>query len=60
MVDGLVSRKRLRDRKVTEMRLTVLSDQDVVLDALRPLAYGFVQSVILPTGLMLPCKIPNP
>jgi len=31
MVVGSVPRKRLRDRKVTETRLTVLSDQDVVL-----------------------------
>jgi len=34
MVEGFISRKHLRDRKVTEIRLTVLSDQDVVLDAL--------------------------
>jgi len=34
MVEIIVSRKRLRDRKVTEIRLTVASDQDVALDTL--------------------------
>jgi len=33
MVEVIVSRKRLRDCKVTEICLAVLSDQDVVLDA---------------------------
>jgi len=35
MLETSVQRKRPRDPKVAEICLTVLSDQDVVLDALR-------------------------
>ena len=46
-----------RNCKVSETRLTVPSDQDVVLDVLS-IGVGVHSIVHLPTGLMLPCITP--
>ena len=59
MVPISVPRKLRSDRKVSETRLTVLSDQDIVLNALT-ISVRLAQSFLSPTGLILPCKILNP
>ena len=48
----------LHDFKVSETRLTVPSNQDVVLDG-QSISVGVRSILRLPTGQMLPCKIPD-
>ena len=47
------------DCKVSETRLTVPSNQDIVLDG-QSISVGVRSILRLPTGLMLPCKISDP
>jgi len=52
------ARERPRDRKVSETRLTVPSNQDVVLDT--PSISVQVHLIRHFAGQILPCKIPDP
>jgi len=56
MVPMHVICERPRDTEVAETRLTILGNQDVVLDTMN-ISARFTQSLALPTGLMLPCEI---
>jgi len=59
MVPIAVLRKLRSDSKVSETRLTVLSDQDVVLNALT-ISVRLARSFLSPTGLIPPWKILDP
>ena len=61
LLEGIlqVTSERGCDPEVPETRLAIPSNENVALDAPGS-ACGLTRFPVLPTGVILPCKIPNP